>query len=217
MWRKDPDAYSSGITNAAYVIMKRNFAPAATRLKALIAREKTMPAALEEARKNLTNPSPIYTQIAIEQIDGNISFFKNDVPAAFTDVTDAALLAEFKQTNDGGHRCARRLQDLPRRRNCCPKATGSFAFGADTFTQGTRRERDGGPAARSAARDRRGRSAEERSRVPGGGEADRPEEVARTRCWRRSQSDHPPAGKLLETTQDDARLDPRSSSSITTS
>ena len=25
----------------------------------------------------------------IEQIDGNISFFKNDVPAAFTDVTDA--------------------------------------------------------------------------------------------------------------------------------
>ena len=36
-----------------------------------IAREKAMPAALAEARKNLDNPPRIYTQIAIEQIDGN--------------------------------------------------------------------------------------------------------------------------------------------------
>ena len=50
-----------------------------------------MPAALAEARKNLENPPRIYTEIAIEQIDGNISFFKKDVPAAFTDVTDTAL------------------------------------------------------------------------------------------------------------------------------
>ena len=55
-WTKDPDAYSGGVTNAAYVIMKRNFAPAADRLKALIARERKMPAALDEARKNLDNP-----------------------------------------------------------------------------------------------------------------------------------------------------------------
>ena len=46
MWAKDPDTYSSDVTNAAYVIMKRNYAPAADRLKALIAREKKMPAAL---------------------------------------------------------------------------------------------------------------------------------------------------------------------------
>src|SRR5437870_1468568 len=43
MWEKDPDTYSSGVTNAAYVIMKRAYAPAETRLKALIAREKKMP------------------------------------------------------------------------------------------------------------------------------------------------------------------------------
>ena len=99
MWAKDPDTYSSDLTNAAYVIMKRNYAPAADRLRALIAREKKVPAALEDARANLTDPVGIYTQIAIEQIDGNISFFRNDVPAAFADVTDQALLAEFKQAN----------------------------------------------------------------------------------------------------------------------
>ena len=30
MWAKDPDTYSGGVTNAAYVIMKRAYAPAAT-------------------------------------------------------------------------------------------------------------------------------------------------------------------------------------------
>ena len=61
-WTRDPDMYSGGVTNAAYVIMKRAYAPAADRLKALIAREKLMPAALAEARRNLDNPPEIYTQ-----------------------------------------------------------------------------------------------------------------------------------------------------------
>ena len=37
MWEKNPDLYSSGITNAAFVIMSRKFAPAADRLRSLIA------------------------------------------------------------------------------------------------------------------------------------------------------------------------------------
>src|SRR4029079_14626430 len=36
-WEKNPDKYSSGITNSAYVIMSRSFAPPAERLKSLIA------------------------------------------------------------------------------------------------------------------------------------------------------------------------------------
>ncbi len=59
-----------------------------------------MPAALAEARKNLDNPPRIYTEIAIEQIDGNRDFFRTAVPSAFPTVTDKALLAEFKQAND---------------------------------------------------------------------------------------------------------------------
>src|ERR1043166_4403469 len=100
-WAKDPDAYTSGVTNAAYVIMKRNYAPAADRLRALVAREKRMPASLAEARRNLDHPPKVYTDIALEQIDGGISFFERDVPAAFKDVTDPALLAELERTNAG--------------------------------------------------------------------------------------------------------------------
>ena len=98
-WTRDPDSYSGGITNAAYAIMKRPFASGPQRLESLIARETVMPAALAQARKNLDNPPRIYTEIAIEQIDGNISFFKNDVPAAFEEVKDAPLLARFSKSN----------------------------------------------------------------------------------------------------------------------
>jgi hypothetical protein len=99
-WARDPDFYSSGVTSAAYVIMKRKFAPAADRLKSLVEREKKMPAVLDEGRTNLTAPAKIFTEVAIEQIDGNIAFFKNDVTAAFADVTDKALL-RVAQTNAG--------------------------------------------------------------------------------------------------------------------
>jgi uncharacterized protein (DUF885 family) len=98
-WAKNPDVYSSGLTNTAYIMIKREFAPADQRLRELIAREKRMPGALAEARKNLENPPQISTQIAIEQLDGNREFFRTAVPGAFKSVKDKALLDDFRQSN----------------------------------------------------------------------------------------------------------------------
>jgi uncharacterized protein (DUF885 family) len=102
-WEKNPDIYSSGITNSAFVIMERPYASTNIRLRSLVAREKLMPEVLLEARKNLKNPPRIYTEIALEQIDGNISFFQTDVPSAFLSgseaATDAEAKAAFAKTN----------------------------------------------------------------------------------------------------------------------
>src|SRR6185436_14595036 len=98
-WERNPDYYSSGITNSAFVIMSRTFAPPESRLRSLTARERLMPKVLMEARANLKNPPRIFTEIAIEQMPGNISFFKNDVPLAFKAVTDSKLLADFQAAN----------------------------------------------------------------------------------------------------------------------
>ena len=100
-WAQNPDIYSSGITNSVFVIMSRNYAPPNTRLKAVVARELLMPQVLMEARKNLANPPKIYTEISLEQIDGIVSFFQNDVPAAFLDANDASTKAAFARSNAG--------------------------------------------------------------------------------------------------------------------
>jgi uncharacterized protein (DUF885 family) len=131
-WAKDPDSYSTAVTNAAYVIMKRDYAPAAERLTALVARERKMPAALLEARKNLRTPPRIYTEIALEQIDGNIRFFQTDVPAAFGGVTDEALRGAFRASNDA---VVAALMDYKTylRETLLPESTGTFAYGEETF------------------------------------------------------------------------------------
>ncbi|HKW00363.1 MAG TPA: DUF885 domain-containing protein [Vicinamibacterales bacterium] len=133
-WAKDPDLYPTGITNTAYVMIKRGFAPADVRLKALIAREQGMPGVLAEARKNLDNPPKIFTEIALEQIDNNVSFFTNDVPAAFKDVTDKALLADFKKSNDAVIAALKSYKTYLQK-EILPKSNGDFALGADTYAK----------------------------------------------------------------------------------
>ncbi len=76
-WEKNPDLYSSGITNAAYTLMEREYAPPDVRLRSLIAREQQMPAALASARQNLRGCANISTEIAIQQVPGDIAFFSN--------------------------------------------------------------------------------------------------------------------------------------------
>src|SRR3977135_2561001 len=101
MWRKNPDAYSGAVTGSIFSIIKRNFAPAEERLRSVIEREKQIPRALLQARQVLLNSPKIYTDIAIEQLPGNIDFFQTTVPEAFNEVMNVALLAEFKSSNDG--------------------------------------------------------------------------------------------------------------------
>ena len=138
-WEKDPDSYSSGITSSAFVIMERPYAPTDTRLRALVEREKKMPQALLEARKNLKNPPRIFTEIALEQIDGDISFFQNDVPSAFfsgTDgaeiATDAATKAEFAKTN-AAVVAALKSYGAWMKTDLLPRSNGDFRLGAETF------------------------------------------------------------------------------------
>ena len=138
-WEKNPDNYSSGITNSAFVIMERAYAPADTRLRALVEREKLMPQALEEARKNLKNPPKIFTEIALEQIDGDVSFFQNDVPSAFFSgadgeevATDKDTKAEFAKTNAAVIAALKSYADWMKT-DLLPRSNGDFRLGADTF------------------------------------------------------------------------------------
>ncbi|WP_108471107.1 DUF885 domain-containing protein [Rhodanobacter thiooxydans] len=131
-WQKNPDIYSSGITSSAFTLMERKFAPPETRLRALIARERLMPAVLAAARRNLDNPPKIYVQIALEQLPGLVQFFRNDVPAAFTAVTDAELKRQFASSNAA---VIQALEDYQGwlKSAVLPGAHGDFRIGAAAF------------------------------------------------------------------------------------
>ena len=134
MWERNPDLYSSGITSSAFSIMSRTFAPPDVRLRSLIARERQMPKALLDARANLKNPPRIYTEVAIEQLPGLVSFFENDVPVAFKQVSDAKLLAQFHQTNSA---VIAALKDYLKflQNDLLPHSNGDFRLGAEIYAK----------------------------------------------------------------------------------
>ena len=131
-WEKDPDVYSGGITASAFTIMSRDFAPPDERLRSLVAREKQMPAVLEVARKNLKNPPRRYTEIALEQLPGMLSFFEKDVPAAFKEAKDEAALREFAQSNHQVLAALRAYQQFLQT-DLLPRSGGDYRIGAETY------------------------------------------------------------------------------------
>lgn len=132
MWEKNPDGYTSYAASAIFTIMSRTFAPPAERLKSAIAREKLIPRMFQSARENLKNPPEIYTSVALEQLPGIESFFQHDVPAAFTKVKDAALLAEFKKSNQAVLDALKSYETFLKS-DLLPRSKGDFRIGAENY------------------------------------------------------------------------------------
>jgi uncharacterized protein (DUF885 family) len=93
-----------------------------------------MPAALAAARKNLRDCPKIYTEIALEQLPGDIDFFRHDVPSAFADVKDPVLLAEFKQSNAAVIEALSSYESWIKS-DLLPRSNGDFRIGKDTFAR----------------------------------------------------------------------------------
>jgi len=133
-WEKDPDSYSSGVTVAAYTIMSRQFAPADDRLRSVIAREQAMPAVFAAARANLKNPPRIYTEIALEQLPGDIEFFQTALPQAFSGAKDPGVMAEFEKSN-AAVIAAMQSYASWLKSDLLPRSHGDFRIGAETYSK----------------------------------------------------------------------------------
>ncbi|HYE24721.1 MAG TPA: DUF885 domain-containing protein [Clostridia bacterium] len=132
VWERDPDHYSAVVSDSTFLLMGRSFAPAEQRLRSLVARQRKAPALFAQARQNLKNPPRVFTEIAIDQLPGIISFFEKDVPAAFAGVKDEALIAEFRQTNAAVVRSMREYLDWLKR-DLLPRSKGDFRLGAANY------------------------------------------------------------------------------------
>ena len=131
-WEKNPDNYSSGVTASIFSLISREFAPADTRLKSVIAREERIPRVFVEARANLKNPPRIYTEVALEQLPGIEKFFQYDVPDAFSGVKDQRLLARFKTSNAAVLSALQKYQQFLKS-DLLPRSHGDFRIGSENY------------------------------------------------------------------------------------
>jgi len=79
----------------------------------------------------------VYTEIAIEQLPGIISFFQTDIPLAFKAVKDPKLLADFRKANDA---VIQALGDYEKylKADVLPRSHGDFRLGAEVYAPSNR-------------------------------------------------------------------------------
>ncbi|HEX9918866.1 MAG TPA: DUF885 family protein, partial [Pyrinomonadaceae bacterium] len=136
MWQRNPNIYNQLLASGVDNILKRNYAPIAARLDALVARERQIARLLEDARTNLQNPPRIYTETAIAQVGGSIEYFTTVVPQMFERAgggrLPAARRAEFETTNDAVVRALQAFREWLRV-DLLSRSNGDYAIGAENY------------------------------------------------------------------------------------
>jgi uncharacterized protein (DUF885 family) len=131
IFTRNPMVYAVALDLNVYA--KRDFAPLADRLRAVVAIERRTPAILAAARTNLDDslPKP-YVEAAIEMANGAADFLTNDLVAAFKDVSDASLQAEFAAENG---KAAMELRDFAAwlKEEKIPAAKARYELGRESF------------------------------------------------------------------------------------
>jgi uncharacterized protein (DUF885 family) len=133
-WRRNPMGYVALPGGSIEGLMKREFAPAAERLRSVVARLRRVPAALAAMRANVENPPREFTDLAIRLAGGSVGFFRESVAqwARTAAGPDSALRREFGTANDSA---ASAMAEAARwlEHDLLPRSRGSYAIGAKAF------------------------------------------------------------------------------------
>jgi uncharacterized protein (DUF885 family) len=133
-WRRNPMGYV-GLPGAAIDgLMKRNFAPAAQRLRSVTARLRGIPAVLIAMRANVDNPPKEFTDLAIRMAGGSIGFLRGTVAdwATTSAGRDTTLLREFTAANDSAANAMVSATEWLKH-DLLPRSRGRYAIGARAF------------------------------------------------------------------------------------
>ncbi|HEX5736283.1 MAG TPA: DUF885 domain-containing protein [Blastocatellia bacterium] len=137
-FERNPKIYNDVIAQGLLQIAMFEYAPADSRIRHVISKEKQIPRLLESARANLNNPPEIFLKLARESFRGTLSFIQNDLPKAFASVKDAKLQAEFKKsTKTAASAIAKHLKHLESEK---PDPQATFAIGRQNFEAKLRHE-----------------------------------------------------------------------------
>jgi len=131
-WEWDPLGYNVG--KSLNGLISRDFAPAAERLKSVIARLQQVPKLYAAGKANLKSPPKEFTELAIRLARGSVGFFDKAVAdwAKTAAGSDSALFAQFEQANKGAIAAARDFSEWLQK-DLLPRSNGHYAIGAENY------------------------------------------------------------------------------------
>jgi uncharacterized protein (DUF885 family) len=127
-WERDPNYYNEILHHSLFSLVQRNFAPLNRRVRAMIERQRQIPAALENAKTNLHGVPKMVAQVAVRQLEGTLHFLRTSLPSAVYQVKDPDLLARFEKSNALVIQAYSRFLDHLKR-NVIPRGEAQFGIG----------------------------------------------------------------------------------------
>jgi uncharacterized protein (DUF885 family) len=128
-WRHNPMSYNPG--GAIDSLLSREFAPLSVRLASVKGRLKQIPALVAAAKANLDNPPRLYTETAIQQLQGTLGLVRDEV-------TEAAAKAGLKEDLAPAQaEAVKALEDLIAwmKADLLPRSKGDFRLGKAAFSK----------------------------------------------------------------------------------
>ena len=97
-YERNPNFYNDVISTGLLQTATLEYAPADSRIRHLISKEKLVPRLLDAARSNVRSIHPVFLKVALEGYKGTLGFIQAELPKAFAGVKDAKLQADFKKS-----------------------------------------------------------------------------------------------------------------------
>jgi uncharacterized protein (DUF885 family) len=199
-WEKNPQFYADVLATSIATQAMFPYAPEDERARRVLSKLRQAPRLIQAARDNVKEPPGIYAKVGLETMRGVLKFVEHDLPRAFSGVDDLHLLGDLADASvEAGDALKGYIRYLEE--EVAPRARASFRLGRERFEQKLKLEegltlgvdRLLAVAGRElwAVQEEFRRQA---SRLNGGGDP--------LEAWRRAKDDHPKAGELIRTAQD---------------
>ena len=197
-WERNPQYYGDLLSTSLAGQVVFEYAPLSERGRRVLSKLRQVPRLMLAARDNIKDPPGIFVKVGLESLRGAMRFIEEDIPRAFSNLDDLRVLSDLADAStEAVQAIGSYIQFLDE--EVAPRARGSFRLGRDTLQQKLALEDgitlDVDRLLTIAMRELRATQAEFAAaaaradgRDPGG-------------AWGRVKAEHPPAGQLVATAQ----------------
>jgi uncharacterized protein (DUF885 family) len=126
----NPLVYNQSLANSLYLLVARDFDSAEKRIPNLRARLDAIANIISEAKANLQHPPQVYTETAIEQVQGAVNLVRNGLDPLLDQAPQSR-----KDLAPAQEKAAKALEDYKKwlQEDLLKRSDGDFRLGADKF------------------------------------------------------------------------------------
>jgi uncharacterized protein (DUF885 family) len=197
-WEKRPQFYADVIATSLAGQALFDYAPLPERARRIVSKLRQVPRLLQAARDNIKDPAGIFVKVGLESMRGTQRFIDEDLPRAFSRLDDLHILGDLA---DGATAASAAIGAYIEylEKDLAPRSKGSFRLGRERFQEKLKLDEgltvDADRLLAIALRELSETQEEFRrvaSRMNGGDPR---------AAWEKAKADHPPAGQLVPTAQ----------------